>query len=365
MDSCALQDIDKKDVTEDDQEEDDDDEPHSASYLSVPYTEDRHSLGDEDEVAKPRNSVAAACQSCMDRVWTYMRALAQSRLAQQAQSDHRTGSGVRFNGKNVHSTPCATHKSVTRTQRAHYGEQTQVTDCDFRKSQSNNSFGGLRKADPSIRDDHRLVDQKVDITTSCTHSAPIRDYADVYYSCSALPNGDQPKKHVIKVRPPNCWTYWSYSHIDQLPSCCIRDEQVFFPFMDCPRLTLTNNRLKRGSTVSSESVFIQSVKRFSDIMTRPYWLLLIKTTKSDELGISARHKTLLTGSNDYIEANADYRAKFHFEDRFLGDTVGHYTSTCQKQLKVSFGGHCRINVADGSLRGFAKTYCRLLVMNES
>ncbi|GAA35675.2 hypothetical protein CLF_110856, partial [Clonorchis sinensis] len=43
----------------------------------------------------------------------------------------------------------------------------QLTDCDLRKSQSNNSFGGLRKADPSIRDDHRLVDQKVDITTNC------------------------------------------------------------------------------------------------------------------------------------------------------------------------------------------------------
>ncbi|KAG5452963.1 hypothetical protein CSKR_113642 [Clonorchis sinensis] len=85
-----------------------------------------------------------------------------------AQSVRHTGSGVRFNGKNVHSTPCATHKSVARTQRTHNGEQTQVTDCDFRKSQSNNSFGGLRKADPSIRDDHRLVDQKVHITTNCT-----------------------------------------------------------------------------------------------------------------------------------------------------------------------------------------------------
>ena len=39
---------------------------------------------------------------------------------------------------------------------------------------------------------------------------------------------------------------------------------------------------------------------------------------------------------------------------FLVDTVGHYTSTSQKQLKVSFGGHCCINVANGSLRGFAK-----------
>ncbi|KAG5447470.1 hypothetical protein CSKR_107517 [Clonorchis sinensis] len=85
-----------------------------------------------------------------------------------AQSVRHTGSGVRFNGKNVHSTPCATHKSVVRTQRVHNGEQTQVTDCDLRKSQSNNSFGGLRKADPSIRDDHRLVDQKVHITTNCT-----------------------------------------------------------------------------------------------------------------------------------------------------------------------------------------------------
>ncbi|KAG5445880.1 hypothetical protein CSKR_113558 [Clonorchis sinensis] len=120
-----------------------------------------------------------------------LEALAQSRLAHQAQSVRHTGSGVRFNGKNVHSTPCATHKSVVRTQRTHNGEQTQVTDCDFRKSQSDNSFGGLRKADPSIRDDHRLVDQKVHITTNSTHSAPIRDYADVYYSRSALPNGDQ------------------------------------------------------------------------------------------------------------------------------------------------------------------------------
>ncbi|KAG5455132.1 hypothetical protein CSKR_107385 [Clonorchis sinensis] len=83
--------------------------------------------------------------------------LAQSRLAHQAQSVRHIGSGVRLNGKNVHSTPCATHKSVVCTQRAHNGEQTQVTDCDFRKSQSNNSFGGLRKADPSIRDDHRRL----------------------------------------------------------------------------------------------------------------------------------------------------------------------------------------------------------------
>ncbi|GAA57230.1 hypothetical protein CLF_112360, partial [Clonorchis sinensis] len=52
--------------------------------------------------------------------------------------------------------------------RAHSGEQTKVTDCDLRKSQSSNSFGGLRKADPSIRDDHRLMDQKVGITTNYT-----------------------------------------------------------------------------------------------------------------------------------------------------------------------------------------------------
>ncbi|TGZ52323.1 hypothetical protein CRM22_010654 [Opisthorchis felineus] len=72
----ALQAIDKKDENEADQEEDDDDdEPHSASYLSVPYTEDRHSLGDDDEIAKPRNSISAACHSCVDRVWTYMRGL--------------------------------------------------------------------------------------------------------------------------------------------------------------------------------------------------------------------------------------------------------------------------------------------------
>ncbi|KER29221.1 hypothetical protein T265_04071 [Opisthorchis viverrini] len=61
--------------------------------------------------------------------------------------------------------PCATHKSVVSTQGAHNGKQTQVTDCDLRKSQSNNSLSGLRKADPSIGDDHRLVNQKVDITT--------------------------------------------------------------------------------------------------------------------------------------------------------------------------------------------------------
>ncbi|GAA49052.1 hypothetical protein CLF_102423, partial [Clonorchis sinensis] len=73
----------------------------------------------------------------------------------------------------------------------HDGEQTQVTDCGLRKYQSNNNFGGLKKADPSIRDDHRLADQKVDITTNCIHSTHIRDYADVYYSCSALPNSDQ------------------------------------------------------------------------------------------------------------------------------------------------------------------------------
>ncbi|KAG5443666.1 hypothetical protein CSKR_102564 [Clonorchis sinensis] len=86
-----------------------------------------------------------------------------------AQIVRHTGSDVSVNGKNVHSTPCATHNSVVRTQRAHNGERTQVTDCDLRKSQSNNSFGGLRKADPSIRDDHRLVDQKVNITTNCTY----------------------------------------------------------------------------------------------------------------------------------------------------------------------------------------------------
>ncbi|KER20785.1 hypothetical protein T265_10743 [Opisthorchis viverrini] len=56
-------------------------------------------------------------------------------------------------------TPCATHKSVISAQKAHNGEQTQVTVCDLRKSQYNNSLGGLRKADPSIRNDHRLVDQ--------------------------------------------------------------------------------------------------------------------------------------------------------------------------------------------------------------
>ncbi|KER24191.1 hypothetical protein T265_08084 [Opisthorchis viverrini] len=53
-------------------------------------------------------------------------ALAQSRLAHQAQSDRHTGSGVRLNGKNVPSTPCATHKSVISTQGAHNGKQTQV-----------------------------------------------------------------------------------------------------------------------------------------------------------------------------------------------------------------------------------------------
>ncbi|KER23731.1 hypothetical protein T265_08455 [Opisthorchis viverrini] len=58
------------------------------------------------------------------------------------------------------------------------------------------------------------------------------------------------------------------------------------------------------------------------------------------------------------------QVKFPFEDRFRADTVGHYTYTCHKQLKVSFGGHCFMIVAGRSLHGFAKTYCPLLVMNE-
>ncbi|KER23970.1 hypothetical protein T265_08266 [Opisthorchis viverrini] len=84
----------------------------------------------------------------------------------QNRSVRHTESGVRLNGKNLHSVPCATNKSIISMQRAHNGKQTQVTDCDLRKSQSNNSLGGSRKADSSIRDDHRLVDQKVDITTN-------------------------------------------------------------------------------------------------------------------------------------------------------------------------------------------------------
>ncbi|KAG5441424.1 hypothetical protein CSKR_107671 [Clonorchis sinensis] len=48
-----------------------------------------------------------------------------------AQSVRHTGSGVRINGNNVHSTPCAPHKSVVRTQRARNGEKTKVTDCDL------------------------------------------------------------------------------------------------------------------------------------------------------------------------------------------------------------------------------------------
>ncbi|KER24733.1 LOW QUALITY PROTEIN: hypothetical protein T265_14355 [Opisthorchis viverrini] len=100
-------------------------------------------------------------------VWNALQgqALAQSRIAHQAQSVRHTVSGVKLNGKNVPSTPCATHKSVISTQGAHNGKQTQVTDCDLRKSQSNNSLSGFREADPSIGDDHRLLNQKVDITT--------------------------------------------------------------------------------------------------------------------------------------------------------------------------------------------------------
>ncbi|KAG5444644.1 hypothetical protein CSKR_100752, partial [Clonorchis sinensis] len=57
--------------------------------------------------------------------------------------------------KNVHSTQCITHKGIIITQSAHNDKQTQGTDCDRRKSQSNNSLGRLWKADPSIRNDHR------------------------------------------------------------------------------------------------------------------------------------------------------------------------------------------------------------------
>ncbi|KER20083.1 hypothetical protein T265_15396, partial [Opisthorchis viverrini] len=48
-------------------------------------------------------------------------------------------SGVRVNGKNVHSTPCATHKGAISTQGAHSSKKTQVTDRDLRNSQFNNS----------------------------------------------------------------------------------------------------------------------------------------------------------------------------------------------------------------------------------
>ncbi|KER28429.1 hypothetical protein T265_13582, partial [Opisthorchis viverrini] len=37
-----------------------------------------------------------------------------------------TGSGVRLSYKNVHSTPCATHKSAINTQRTHDGKQTKA-----------------------------------------------------------------------------------------------------------------------------------------------------------------------------------------------------------------------------------------------
>ncbi|KAG5451663.1 hypothetical protein CSKR_109148 [Clonorchis sinensis] len=84
-----------------------------------------------------------------------------------------------------------------------------VTDCDLMESQSNNSLGGLRKADLSVRNDHRLVDQKVDITTDCSHSAPIRDYDDVYHSRSALPNSDQVRLDEGRRRSP-----------DDESSCC-------------------------------------------------------------------------------------------------------------------------------------------------
>ncbi|KAG5453812.1 hypothetical protein CSKR_112379 [Clonorchis sinensis] len=92
----------------------------------------------------------------------------QSRLAHQAQRVRHTGSGVGFSARiytQRHVPPIKI--SYVRTQEIHKGEQTKVTGCDLRKSQSNNSLGGLRKADRSIRDDHRLVGQKVDITTDC------------------------------------------------------------------------------------------------------------------------------------------------------------------------------------------------------
>ncbi|KER20550.1 hypothetical protein T265_10921 [Opisthorchis viverrini] len=57
-------------------------------------------------------------------------ALAQSRLAHQAQSDRHTGSGVRLNGKNVPSTPCATHKSANlRRKKAGTISAGQLGDC--------------------------------------------------------------------------------------------------------------------------------------------------------------------------------------------------------------------------------------------
>ncbi|KAG5453489.1 hypothetical protein CSKR_113964, partial [Clonorchis sinensis] len=62
------------------EEEEDDDEHHSASYLSVPYTEDRFPTGgdsDEEDGAKGKtarstgeNPVLLLCHSCMDRTRT-------------------------------------------------------------------------------------------------------------------------------------------------------------------------------------------------------------------------------------------------------------------------------------------------------
>ncbi|KAG5447205.1 hypothetical protein CSKR_114477 [Clonorchis sinensis] len=53
----------------------------------------------------------------------------EERVFSAAQSVHHTASGVRFNGKTVHSTPCTTHKSVVSMQRAHYSKQTQANNC--------------------------------------------------------------------------------------------------------------------------------------------------------------------------------------------------------------------------------------------
>ncbi|KAG5454107.1 hypothetical protein CSKR_110496 [Clonorchis sinensis] len=94
---------------------------------------------------------AKCCQSAIvSRCW-------ESRLAHQAQIVRHIGSGQYDDGKNEHSSPCTTHKSIVSRQRAQNGEQTQVTHCDLKKSQSSTSLDRLRKANPSIRNDHRLM----------------------------------------------------------------------------------------------------------------------------------------------------------------------------------------------------------------
>ncbi|KER25102.1 hypothetical protein T265_07390 [Opisthorchis viverrini] len=68
------------------EEEEDDDEHYSASYLSVPYTEDRFPTGgdsDEEDEAKGRtgeNPVLLLCHSCMDRTRTACQSMWTSEL---------------------------------------------------------------------------------------------------------------------------------------------------------------------------------------------------------------------------------------------------------------------------------------------